>query len=117
MLTVEIAAYRVALVAAIRYGSIVRRQDPVIFLYDAMDRLFGRVNFRAEEDLEGPEAAGLNGLPWYSLNYPRADYSVVLDLLRNEKRVYLHMDPTPSPWAIPSTSPEPVGEGEYTHSP
>lgn len=47
-----------------------------------------------------------------SCHYPAEDYPQVLDLLRNEKPVYVEFEVRPGNIANIRTSAEPVGEGE-----
>lgn len=109
MVTIEVHSYSVALVPAMDLVGTARAQHPVIFLYDATGRFFARVNFRPPEDLMGAQYVNLETLPLVFMTYPSGDYPVVLDILRNEKPVYLRLEGT---HPILSTSQEPVGDGE-----
>ena len=113
MLSIEVNSYRVFLNAAMDFTGSVHAVDPSIFLYDATGRFFARINFRPNEDLSGVQAVNLDTLPWFHLSYLRGDYQFVLDILRNEKPVYLHFSENlGTPTAVLTTSPEPIGEGE-----
>jgi len=47
------------------------------------------------------------------LFFPMEDAAGFIDMLRNEKPIYLHFDPKPQdPQAFVSTDREPIGEGE-----
>ena len=49
---------------------------------------------------------------YISCHYPAEHYSQVLDLLRNEKPVYVEFEPTEGRLGSIRTNLEPVGEGE-----
>jgi hypothetical protein len=113
MVSVEVKSYRVSLVAAVLYtGLVAEAGRPVIFLYDTTDRFFARINFFHDEDLHGVQAINLDTLPYFTICFPVRDYLSVLDLLRNEKPLYLKLEATNPLAVVLGTSPEPVGDSE-----
>jgi hypothetical protein len=113
MLSIEVNSYIVILNPAWTLPDGVHAGHQSILLYDTTDRFFARINFRPNEDLTGMQATTLGGLPWFHISYPLSDYQVVIDILRNEKPVYLHFEGTQQlPMVYLSTFREPIGEGE-----
>ena len=113
MISVEVKSYRLMLVAAIETpaGS-AEATWPAIFLYDAADRFFARINFPDDADLHGVSGDPTNALSLFVLSFPRSDYPAVVDLLRHEKPVFLHVSGANPVAAVLSTSAEPAGESE-----
>ena len=63
-----------------------------------------------QRDLQSPR---INSRGIMQLFYPMADALGFIDMLRNEKPIYLHFDPNPEKsQAFVSTDKEPIGEGE-----
>jgi hypothetical protein len=58
-----------------------------------------------------PNSAPKPGLPVYYLRFRGTQLPAIVDLLRNEKPVYMHWNTT-STGAFIATDKEPVGEGE-----
>jgi hypothetical protein len=88
------------------------REDatPVLFLYDANRAHIAYVYFKS-----GPQPLpSAQQLPSgkYALYYRRSALPEIIDMLRNEKPIYLHWVPQGVNNTRLSTSPEPVGEGE-----
>ena len=78
-----------------------------IYLYDNMGRAFGNIRFA---DKMAPRNNDINPAGISTMWAPPAAYERVLDLLRNEKPLYVWL--YESGRALLSTSLEPVGEGE-----
>lgn len=88
------------------------REDatPIIKLYDVNNKNFANVWFEGGSQ-PLPDAKQLdNGK--YILYYRRSALSDMVDMLRNEKPVYLIWQPKGTQNTRISTSSEPVGEGE-----
>lgn len=88
------------------------REDaaPVIFLYDASGAHIAYVYFRSDSQ-PLPQARRLPG-GQYALYYRRSVLPELIDMLRNEKPIYLHWVPEGTNNTRISTSAEQVGEGE-----
>ena len=84
----------------------------IIGLRDESDGLIGAAYFhRNAGTLPVTDTRKISG--YISCHYLAEDYPQVLDLLRNEKPVYLEFDVHLGNMANIRTSAEPVGEGEY----
>lgn len=114
MPTFQIDKYTVQLFANDLRGSLTRWADKVIFLYSGNQNV-GQAYF-AREGASAPDATFSGGIVWY--HAPGSQYAPVMDMLRNEKPVYInwfpHTDSTePNDGnAYFSTGQEPIGEGE-----
>lgn len=86
------------------------RYQAMIGLRNVQDHLIGVTYFHLDEEIETPAVSQTEkGL--IVMHFPLSAFSRILDLLRNEKPVYLrHRDGTPFVAAI-DTSSEPIGEG------
>ena len=110
MALIEIKKYDVAYyaggknVAAYPYRAI-------IGLRDDNERLIGAAYFH-HHPRTMPAADTLRPSGHISCHYPAEVYPQVLDLLRNEKPVYVEFEARPGNIANIRTSAEPVGEGE-----
>jgi hypothetical protein len=82
----------------------------VVLLYDQANTMVGSLWFVKEP---GALPTAQNSGSLYLLAYSYVDLPVIVDMLRNERPVYLIVDPTGDPvnWRV-STFEEPVGEGE-----
>ena len=88
------------------------REDasPVLFLYDDNNSHVAYVYFRGGSQ-PLPEARQFaNGR--YALYYRRSTLPEIIDMLRNEKPIYLHWVPEGTNNTRISTTPELVGEGD-----
>ena len=83
----------------------------IIGLRNAADGLIGAAYFHHNTSTM-PNADTQKGSGYISCHYLAEDYSQVLDLLRNEKPVYVEFEVHPGNIANIRTSAEPVGEGE-----
>ncbi|SHO56504.1 hypothetical protein VQ7734_02273 [Vibrio quintilis] len=82
----------------------------MIWLYDEDHATFANVRFYKDpDDVPAQDTKASSG--FIACHYPPEDYADVIDLLRNEKPLYLHYSDT-SQMGYFSTAPEPVGEGE-----
>jgi len=114
MLNVEIQSYVVFLNPAAADPGGIHAGSHSLLLYDALNRFFARINFTANEDLTGVQAILSSDPPFFHMSFPLSDYEAVLDILRNEKPVYVRFDGTEQrPRVSLSTSNEPIGEGEF----
>ncbi len=88
------------------------REDatPVVFLFDASGSHIAYVYFRSGSQ-PLPQAQQLPS-GQYALYYRRSVLPELIDMLRNEKPIYLHWVPEGTNNTRISTSAEPVGEGE-----
>jgi hypothetical protein len=83
----------------------------IIGLRDDNDALVGAAYFHHNAaTMPGVDTHRASGL--ISCHYPAEDYPQVLDLLRNEKPVYVEFEARAGNIASIRTSAEPVGEGE-----
>lgn len=87
----------------------------IIGLRDDSDGLIGAAYFH-HNTTSMPNADTQKGSGYISCHYPAKDYPHVLDLLRNEKPVYVEFEVRPGNIANIRTSAEPVGEGERNES-
>lgn len=83
----------------------------IIGLRDEDDGLIGAAYFHRDPRTL-PVADNRKATGYISCHYPAADYAQVLDLLRNEKPVYVEFEIQLGNMANITTSAEPVGEGE-----
>ena len=88
------------------------REDatPVVFLYDANDAHIGYVYFRG--DTQPLPAARQYSNGRFALYYRRSALADLIDMLRNEKPIYLHWVPEGTNNTRLSTTAELVGEEE-----
>lgn len=106
--------YSVQLYANDLRGSMTRWADKVIYLYSG-NQLVANAYF-AREGTSAPDATFSGGVIYY--HAPGSQYAPVIDMLRNEKPVYIawtpHADSTePNDGdAYLFTGQEPIGEGE-----
>jgi hypothetical protein len=83
----------------------------IIGLRNDSDALVGAAYFHHDAaTMPGADTYKASGL--ISCHYPAEDYPQVLDLLRNEKPVYVEFEARAGNIANIRTSAEPVGEGE-----
>jgi hypothetical protein len=87
--------------------------NAVILLYGANSAFIGAVWFK-KDNTAALEPAATTPEGWYRLYYSYVDLPVIIDMLRNEKPVYLIFDTSEDSAlnARISTLQEPVGEGE-----
>ena len=83
----------------------------IIGLRDENDALLGAAYFHHSEATM-PNADTQKATGYISCHFPAEHYSQVLDLLRNEKPVYVEFEVRAGNVANIRTSAEPVGEGE-----
>lgn len=83
----------------------------IIGLRDENDALLGAAYFH-HSAATMPNADTQKATGYISCHYPAEHYSQVLDLLRNEKPVYVEFEVRAGNVANIRTSAEPVGEGE-----
>ena len=106
--------YSVQLYANDLRGSLTRWADKVVYMYSGGQNV--GIAFFAREGASAPDAAFSGGVIYY--HAPGSQYGPVIDILRNEKPVYIswvpHTDSTePNDGdAYLYTGQEPVGEGE-----
>lgn len=110
MAVIEIKKYDVAYYAGGRNGAGYAYRA-IIGLRDENDRLIGAAYFH-RVNATMPVGDALKASGYVSCHYPSADYPHVLDLLRNEKPVYVEFEAGVGNIASIRTSAEPVGEGE-----
>jgi len=84
----------------------------IIGLRDESDGLIGAAYFHRDSTTL-PVADSWKSSGYISCHYLAEDYPQVLDLLRNEKPVYLEFESHHGNIANIRTSAEPVGEGEH----
>jgi hypothetical protein len=85
----------------------------IIGLRDDNDKLIGAAYFHQDSTtMPGADTQKASG--YISCHYLAADYPQVLDILRNEKPVYVEFEPRAGNIANIRTSAEPVGEGEQS---
>ena len=83
----------------------------IIGLRDDNDKLVGAAYFHQDAaTMPGADTRKASG--YISCHYPAADYPQVLDILRNEKPVYVEFEAGAGNVTSIRTSAEPVGEGE-----
>ena len=112
MAIVEIKKYDVAYYAggrnAARYP-----YRAIIGLRDDNHKLIGAAYFHQDPaTMPGSDTQKASG--YISCHYVAADYPQVLDILRNERPVYVEFGVETGNIAIIRTSAEPVGEGEQS---
>lgn len=83
----------------------------IIGLRNDSDALIGAAYFHHHATMM-PMADTQRSSGYISCHYPAEEYAHVLDLLRNEKPVYVEFEVRPGNIANIRTSAEPVGEGE-----
>jgi hypothetical protein len=85
----------------------------IIGLRDDNDKLIGAAYFHHNSTtMPGGDTQKASG--YISCHYLAADYPQVLDILRNEKPVYVEFEVKAGNIASIRTSAEPVGEGEQS---
>ena len=83
----------------------------IISLRDENDELIGAAYFHhSPETMPNTDTQKASG--YISCHYPAEHYPQVLDLLRNEKPVYVEFELTAGRVGSIRTNSEPVGEGE-----
>jgi len=86
------------------------RYQVMIDLRNTQDKLIGVTYFHPDVEVESP-AVSKTGNGLIVVHFPVSTFSRIIDLLRNEKPVYLrHREGEPFVAAIDTTS-EPIGEG------
>ena len=88
----------------------------IIGLRDESDALIGAAYFH-HSTTTMPVADTMKSSGYISCHYLADDYPQVLDILRNEKPVFVEFEVRPGNIANIRTSAEPVGEGEIGESP
>ena len=110
MATIEIKKYDVAYYAGGR-NTANYPYRAIIGLRNDSDALIGAAYFHhSTTTMPGADTFKATGL--ISCHYPAEDYPQVLDLLRNEKPVYVEFEARAGNIASIRTSAESVGEGE-----
>ncbi len=85
----------------------------IIGLRDDNDKLIGAAYFHHDSTtMPGSDTQKASG--YISCHYLAADYPQILDILRNEKPVYVEFEVRAGNIANIRTSAEPVGEGEQS---
>ena len=110
MAIIEIKKYDVAYYAGAR-NVVAYPYRAIIGLRDDNDALIGAAYFH-HSTTTMPIADTQKGSGYISCHYLAENYQHVLDLLRNEKPVYVEFEVRPGNIANIRTSAEPVGEGE-----
>ena len=110
MAITEITKYDVAYYAGGRNAAAFPYRA-IIGLRNDSDRLIGAAYFH-HNTTTMPVADTQKATGYISCHYLAEDYPQVLDLLRNEKPVYVEFEVRPGNIANIRTSAEPVGEGE-----
>lgn len=87
----------------------------IIGLRDENDALIGAAYFHHDRSTM-PVADTQKATGYISCHYLAEDYPRVIDLLRNEKPVFVELDVRAGSVANIRTSAEPVGEGELTQA-
>ena len=82
-----------------------------IYLFDA-STMIGSLTFVNPDYFKNIPAPSIDQYGCVVMYFRTGDLPVVIDLLRNEKPVYLFGKETPPTWFSLTTSEEPVGEGE-----
>jgi hypothetical protein len=103
-----------------KYGAVVssygQSYTAFINLYRADGSIAGQLRFYPPESTPPPNTANNPNFPsagYASLSYPSSALPSVIDILRNEKPIYLSWyDVTPPYGTIGTSAGEPVGEGE-----
>lgn len=112
MAVIEIKQYDVAFYAGGRNAAGYPYRA-IIGLRDEGGRLVGAAYFHLDASkMPGADTQKASG--YVSCHYAEADYPHVLDLLRNEKPVYVEFEAGVGNVASIRTSAEPVGEGELS---
>ena len=114
MAIIEIKKYDVAYYAGAKNVA-AYPYKAVIGLRDDNDALVGAAYFHHNATTM-PVADTMKGSGYISCHYLAEDYPHVLDILRNEKPVYVEFEVRPGNIASIRTSAEPVGEGEIGDS-
>jgi len=112
MAIVEIKKYDVAYYAGGRNVAAYPYRA-VIGLRDDSDRLIGAAYFHQNSSTM-PNGDTHNASGYISCHYLATDYPQILDILRNEKPVYVEFVSKGGNLANIRTSAEPVGEGEQS---
>jgi len=110
MAIIEIKKYDVAYYAGAKNVA-AYPYKAVIGLRDDNDALVGAAYFHHNATTM-PVADTMKGSGYISCHYLAEDYPHVLDILRNEKPVYVEFEVRPGNIANIRTSAEPVGEGD-----
>ena len=113
MAIVEIKKYDVAYYAGGRNAAGYPYRA-IIGLRDDNDRLIGAAYFH-HDPATMPSADTQKASGYISCHYPAAEYTQILDILRNEKPVYVEFEVGAGNIANIRTSAEPVGEGEQSN--
>ncbi len=82
----------------------------MVWLFGKTDNLIGILRFKIDPADVVPDH-GSSGGGIIHLNYPPESFPEVIDLLRNERPLYLDFADEPG-YGVISTRPEPVGEEE-----
>jgi len=114
MAIIEIKKYDVAYYAGAK-NIIAYPYQAIIGLRNDNDDLIGAAYFH-HSTTTMPTADTMKGSGYISCHYLADDYPHVLDILRNEKPVFVEFEVRPGNIANIRTSAEPVGEGETGES-
>ncbi|PYS72248.1 MAG: hypothetical protein DMF69_08140 [Acidobacteria bacterium] len=115
MLVTEIKNYDVAYYAGGRNVASYPYRA-IIGLRNENNELVGAAYFHHDSSTM-PVADTMKGNGYISCHYLAADYPHIIDLLRNEKPVFVEFEVKPGNIASIRTSAEPVGEGEISAAP
>jgi hypothetical protein len=74
--------------------------------------MIGWISFFNPEYFQNIQPPYINQYGSVEMSFRAGDLPVIIDLLRNEKPVYIFGKETPPTWFMLTTNPEPVGEGE-----
>lgn len=114
MAIMEIKKYDVAYYAGAKNAAAYPYRA-IIGLRDEEDTLIGAAYFH-HSPATMPVADTMKGTGYISCHYLAGDYPYVLDILRNEKPVFVEFEVSLGNMASIRTSAEPVGEGEVSDS-
>ncbi|MFC1962718.1 hypothetical protein ACFLWB_01800 [Chloroflexota bacterium] len=101
---VAIKKYKYLLMSSVGDG------EPRLYLYDASDKIVAHVYFKNGSGPLPKATQNPGGL--YTLHYRRSALLELIDMLRNEKPIYLQWWPPDTCWI--GTSREPIGKNDTT---
>jgi hypothetical protein len=82
-----------------------------LYLWDDTG-MIGQANFMNSEFFSNIPKPSIDSYGKVNMYFRTEEFPMVIDMLRNEKPVYLFGKETPPTWFVLTTTQEPVGEGE-----
>ncbi len=83
-----------------------------MYLYDAANKMIAELNFINDGLFTNIPPAAIDTYGKVKMYFKEQEFPKIVDMLRNEKPLYLFGKETAPTWFVITTSSEPVGEGE-----